>query len=116
MAVTSDSRVMIADLHGLAGRLVDLRSLLSELAVSSVAEDGCESFRVLEAEDSTEIVLLSAWKDEAALRAHYDTSHYRHYRAQVGPLLARPSDVTVLHVSETIHARDPNAPDPSLFD
>jgi quinol monooxygenase YgiN len=116
MADTSDSRVMIADLHGLAGRLVDLRSLLAELAVASLTEEGCESFRVLQAEDSTEIVLLSAWKDETALRGHYDTPHYRHYRAQVGPLLARPSDVTVLHVSETIHALDPNAPDPSLFD
>jgi quinol monooxygenase YgiN len=112
----SDSRMTIAELHGLAGGIDELRSLLTELATASRAEDGCESFQVLDAEDPSEVVLLARWRDEVALRAHYDTPHYRVYNAQVGALLARPSDVIVLHVSETIHARDPNPPDPSLFD
>lgn len=52
---------------------------------------------------------------ETALREHYDTRHYRHYREQVGLLLARPSDVVVHHVGSTVHALDPNPPDPGLL-
>jgi hypothetical protein len=34
---------------------------------------------------------------------------------QVQPLLARPSDVVVHHISVTVHAADPNPPDPGLL-
>jgi quinol monooxygenase YgiN len=112
----TESRMMLAELHGLIGRTTDLRALLSELAVATRREDGCESFRVLDSEDPAGIVLLSIWKDESAMRSHFTTRHYARYREQVGPLLARPSDVVVHHISETIHALDPDPPDPSLFD
>jgi quinol monooxygenase YgiN len=112
----NDARMLVADLHGLAGRIGELRTMPSELAGASRSEDGCESFRVLGAEEPAGLVLLSMWKNEAALRAHYDTPHYRRYRARVGPLLARPSDVTIFHVGETIRALDPNPPDPETFD
>ncbi len=108
---------MVADVHGLAGSLQELRALLAQLADSSRGEEGCESFRVLGADDDPAgIVVMSAWTDEDALRAHFQTAHYQRYRAAVGPLLARPSDVTVLHVSEAVRALDPNPPDPSRFD
>ncbi len=51
--------------------------------------------------------------DEDALRAHFAAPHYRRYRGAVGELLARPSDVTVHHVSQTVHAIDPDPPDPA---
>lgn len=60
-------------------------------------------------------MLLAEYADDSALRAHYATPHYRRYREQVGPLLAWPSDVSVHHVSTTVHARDPNPPDPRLL-
>ena len=107
--------ILVAELHGLAGRASELRELLDELATGARSEPGCTSFRVLAAEEPGEMVMLSSYLDEAALRAHYATTHYRRYRAEVGPLLARPSDVVVHHVSETIHALDPNPPDPGLF-
>ncbi len=113
----SDPRlVVVADLHGLAAAVPELRALLDELARGSRAEPGCESFRVLRSEEAADFVLLSAWADEGAMRAHYDTLHYRHYRDTVGPLLARPSDVVVHHVSTSTYPRDPNPPDPSKFD
>jgi quinol monooxygenase YgiN len=49
------------------------------------------------------------------LSAHYDSPHYRRYRADVGPLLARPSDVVIYHVSSVLHARDPDPPDPGML-
>lgn len=89
--------------------------MLRDLATGSLTEPGCISFRVLAGDEPGEVVLLSSYVDEAALRAHYATTHYRRYRGEVGPLLARPSDVVVHRVRETVHARDPNPPDPGLF-
>ncbi|MEA2306053.1 MAG: hypothetical protein QOH43_3333 [Solirubrobacteraceae bacterium] len=107
--------ILVAELHGLAGRDPELRDLLADLAAGARAEPGCVSFRVLSAEEPGERLLLAEWRDEASLRAHYRTVAYRHYRDNVGPLLARPSDVVVHRVSATVHARDPNPPDPGLF-
>jgi quinol monooxygenase YgiN len=111
-AVSDPERLLVAELHGLAGRREDLRALLDELADGARGEPGCAGFRVLTAEEPGEFVLLSGWDDERALSAHYSTPHYRRYREQVGPLLARPSDVVVHRVAATIRALDPNPPDP----
>ena len=107
--------LLVADLHGRVGLTTELRALLAELADASRAEPDCVDFRVLAGDDPGELVLLSVWRNEAALRAHYASPHYRRYRAQVGPFLARPSDAVVYHVSGVVHARDPNPPEPGLF-
>ena len=107
------TRILVAELHGLAGRDGELRDLIGALAAGAADEPGCLSFRVLSADEPGEHVLLSQWADDAALSAHYATHHYRHYRDAVGELLARPSDVVVHHVSATIHAIDPAPPDPA---
>jgi quinol monooxygenase YgiN len=107
--------ILVAELHGLVGRQSELRELLDALAAGARGEPGCQSFRVLTAEEPGEWVLLSEWADEHALRAHYGTAHYRRYRDAVGPLLARPSDVVVHHLARTVHARDPNPPDPGML-
>jgi quinol monooxygenase YgiN len=113
--VAAVHRLLIAEIHGLAGREDELVRLLADLAAAARTEDGCELFRALRGDEAGEFVLLSAWRDEAALRAHYAGTPYRRYRAAVGELLARPSDVTVHHVAETVHAIDPNPPEPGLF-
>jgi quinol monooxygenase YgiN len=74
--------VLVADVHGRVGLMTELRGLLDDLADASRAEPECVEFRVLAGDDPGELVLLSVWRDEAALRAHYDSSHYRRYRAQ----------------------------------
>jgi quinol monooxygenase YgiN len=107
--------LLVAEVHGRGALATQLRALLDELAAASQTELECTEFCVLLADESGEFVSLGFWSSEAALRAHYDTAHYRRYRDQVGPLLARPSDVVVHHLSATVHARDPNPPDPGLF-
>ena len=104
--------ILVAELHGRAALEAELRAVLSDLAAGADGESGCTSFRVLSAADPGEFVLLASWTSENALRAHYDTPHYRRYRENVGPLLARPSDVIVHHLAATVHALDPNPPDP----
>jgi quinol monooxygenase YgiN len=106
------ARLLVAELHGLTGLQAQLRELLDTLAGGAREEAGCVSFRVLSAQEPGEFVLLSEWSDEAALRAHYATLHYRYYREHIAPLLARPSDVVVHHVDQTLRALDPNPPDP----
>jgi quinol monooxygenase YgiN len=107
--------IVVAELHGLVGRFAELEALLGALAAGSRDEPGCRAFRVLAANAPGELVLLAEYADDAALRAHYATAHYRRYREQVGPLLARPSDVLVHHVNKTVQAQDPNPPDPGMF-
>ena len=107
--------MLVAELHGLVGRQSEMRELLDALADGAREEPGCASFRVLAAEEPGEWVLLAGWRDEAALRAHYRTAHYRRYRDAIGPLLTRPSDVVVHHLDRTVHARDPNPPDPGML-
>jgi quinol monooxygenase YgiN len=109
------SVLLVAEMHGRTALEPQLRALLCELADASNIEPECVDFRVLAAEEPGEFVLLGSWNTETALREHYDTSHYRRYRDQVQPLLARPSDVVVHHVSVTVHAVDPNPPDPGLL-
>ncbi len=108
--------ILVADVHALTGEMAELGSVLAELAQGARTEPECLSFRVLTAEDPGDFLMLASWRSEEGLRSHYATPHYRRYRERVGPLLARPSDVVVHHLSATIHALDPNPPDPSKFD
>jgi quinol monooxygenase YgiN len=107
--------LLVGEVHGRSALAPQLRALLGELADLSRAEPQCDGFRVLLAEEPGEFVMIGSWSSEAAMREHYDTAHYRHYRAQVGPLIARPSDVVVHHIASTVHALDPNPPDPGLL-
>ena len=114
--VSDPERLLVAELHGLAGSRSELRAVLDELADGARSEPGCVSFRVLADEQPDELVVISGWSGEDALRAHYATPHYRRYREQVGPLLARPSDVVVHQIASTLRALDPDPPDPGDVD
>ena len=107
------TRIVVAELHGLAGRAGELHSLVTALRDGAVGEPGCVSFRAYAGEQAGELLILSEWVDDAALQAHYATPHYRRYRDAVSPRLARPSDVVVHQVSATIRAIDPAPPDPA---
>jgi len=114
--VSDPAVIVVADLHGLTGRVDELSGLLRDLAAGARTERECVEYRVLTDHDEPgDFVLISSWESEAGLRAHYTTVHYRVYRSEVAPLLARPSDVVVHRVSSTVHALDPNPPDPGLF-
>jgi quinol monooxygenase YgiN len=111
--MTAPTLILVAEVHGLAGRSGELRELLDALAEGSDAEPDCLSFRVFTRDEPGEFVILSEWANEAALAAHYETPHYQRYRDAIGPLLARPSDAVVHHVSATIQTIDPAPPDPA---
>jgi quinol monooxygenase YgiN len=98
------SHLLIARVHGVAARSAELRAAAQELADASGAQDGCLGFDVLTtAGDASELVLMSAWRSDAELRAHFTSGPYGRYVSAVTELLTRPSDVTIHNVAGTVH-------------
>ncbi len=98
------SHQVLARVHGVAARSDDLRAAAAELARSSAAEEGCLGFEVLAVPGAkAELVLLSAWRSEREMRAHFRSAAYGRYVSAVTDLLTRPSDVTVHAISGTVH-------------
>jgi quinol monooxygenase YgiN len=98
------SRLLIAQVHGVAVRAGELVAAAQELAASARGQDGCLAFDVLAPPGTTaELTLVSAWRTEAAMRAHFASEAYAEYVAAVTELLTRPSDVAIHSVSGTVH-------------
>ena len=98
------SHLVIARVHGVAARSAELRAAADELAASSAAQEGCVSFEVLLPRGAgAELVLVSAWRSEQAMHAHFRSGAYGIYVSAVTELLTRPSDVRIYTVSGTVH-------------
>jgi len=98
------SQLLIARVHGVAVRTPELVSAAQELAAASVAEEGCISFDVLVQPNApSELVMVSAWRSDRDLRAHFSTPAYGRYVLAVTDRLSRPSDVTIYSVSGIVH-------------
>jgi quinol monooxygenase YgiN len=98
------SQLVVARVHGVAGRAGDLAAALRELAESSASQEGCLGFDVLAVPgEAAEFVLVTAWRDARDMRAHFASGAYGNYVSVVTDLLARPSDVTIHTISGTLH-------------
>lgn len=98
------SHLIIARVHGVAARSAELVVATQELADSSGAQDGCLGFDVLVSPGTgSELVLVSAWRSEKDMRAHFASNAYARYVSAVTDLLTRPSDVTIYRISSTLH-------------
>jgi quinol monooxygenase YgiN len=98
------SHLLIARVHGVATRSADLTAAEQELADSCGAQDGCLSFDVLVSPAAgSELVVVSAWRSENDMRAHFASDAYARYVLAVTDLLTRPSDVTIYSISGTVH-------------
>jgi quinol monooxygenase YgiN len=105
-----------ADIHGLGGRAGELAELLAEHTSRLVAADGCLGAQASQplGADAGEYVLITRWRDEDALRAHYAGDDYTYYAQRIGELLARPSDVTIAYVDREVRATADLSEDPTL--
>ncbi len=98
------SHLLIARVHGVAARSAELTAAAQELADACGAQDGCLSFDVLApAGAEAELVLVSAWRSDRDMRAHFSSGAYGRYVSAVTDLLTRPSDVTIHAISGTVH-------------
>lgn len=98
--------LIVARVHAVAARSDELVGAALQLARACREGDtGCTGYDVLvQAGARDELVLMSAWRDEAAMRAHFRSEAYGTYVGAVTDLLARPSDVTIHRVASVVHA------------
>ena len=108
---------MIADIYALVGRAPELVDLLRTTHQQARAEPGCVAYASAEViGDPGHYLVVHEWRDEAALEAHYTSANFRHYQQHVGELLARPSEVRLHRVAETVPLADPGPMDPRRAD
>src|SRR5467141_3821088 len=93
------SIVAIADLFGVGGRREELRAVLVGAERGAAGRPGCVrySFSAILA-DPDRFVLVSEWRDQAALDAHYASTEFANFQFALNGLLARPSEMTLYSV------------------
>jgi quinol monooxygenase YgiN len=106
--------VLVAALHALAGRADEIAGAVERLRRESQRAPGCEGFQVGRGvEDPSEFVVVSTWRDEPSMRAHFAGAPYALYAEAVTPALARPSDVLAHYVERTVQPVGDPSSDPA---
>jgi quinol monooxygenase YgiN len=111
------SSVVVGDIYTLVGRREEVVELLRETQERARLEPGCVLYAFAEVvADPGRYVVIQEWRDDAALQAHYASGVFKAYQARVGELLARPSEVRIHRVAETVHPADGEPMDPRRAD
>jgi quinol monooxygenase YgiN len=94
------SVIAVADIFGIGGRREALVAALARAEREAAEQPGCVrySFAATLAE-ADHFVLISEWRDRAALDAHYASPEFASFQFSLDGLLARPSEMTVYSVS-----------------
>ena len=90
--------VAIADLYGISGRRDELVALLAEAEREAAAQSGCirYSFAATLA-DPDRFVLVSEWRDQAAMDAHYGSRPFASFQLRdSGTRQARPTRLKLI--------------------
>src|SRR3954447_2758416 len=92
--------VAIADLDGIAGRRAELVALLTEAERGAAGQSGCIRYSFAATlSDPDRFVLVSEWRDQPAMDAHYGSQAFADFQFSLDGLLARPSEMKVSPVS-----------------
>lgn len=85
--------VVHVDIAVVPDQLQGFLDATEENAMASRKEPGVVRFDVLsDRDDSTHVVLVEIYRDEAAAAAHKDTGHYQRWRDIVAQMMARPRE------------------------
>jgi quinol monooxygenase YgiN len=113
MPSSSGRVVVVGQVHTLLGRRAELLELLEDTQTRAREEPGCVAYDFAEAVgDPGRFVVVQEWRDAAAMEAHYRSDAYTDYQARIGDLLARPSEVRIHHVRETLRPEGGEPLDP----
>ncbi|WP_205695972.1 putative quinol monooxygenase [Conexibacter sp. SYSU D00693] len=105
--------VAVADMHGLAGRRTELVELLREHERATAGQAGClRSSVAASVVDEDDFVLVSEWRDQASLDAHYASPAFAAFQRALHGLLARPSELAIHTVSATVRPQPSGLLDP----
>jgi quinol monooxygenase YgiN len=94
------SVIALADIYAISGRRQELVAALADAEAAATVQPGCVrySFTATIA-DPDHYVLISVWRDQAAMDAHYASPEFATYQLSLNGLLARPSEMTVYPVT-----------------
>jgi quinol monooxygenase YgiN len=93
----------IADLYGISGRRNELVALLAEAERDADEGLGCLRYTFgATLADPDHFVLVSEWRDQAAMDAHYGSPSFASFQFSLEGLLARPSEMTVYAFSGSV--------------
>jgi quinol monooxygenase YgiN len=70
---------------------------LKRLVEASVKEEGCLQYELYQYENERCCyVIIEEWRDEAALKYHQETPHYKNFGRVAPVLLSKPAEVKTL--------------------
>jgi len=83
-------RAIIAYLTVKPGKEAEFQEKMTAQAKRCLAnEEGCLQFDVVQdPKNTTRFVMLEVYRDDAAIKAHQDSQHFKDFRPVVGDLLA----------------------------
>jgi quinol monooxygenase YgiN len=88
------SVVAVADMYGVSGRRAELAAALRAGEQAAARRPGCLRYTFTERlAQPDHYVLLSEWRDRAAMDAHYASPEFAEFQAALHGLLARPSEM-----------------------
>ncbi|AFD24822.1 putative quinol monooxygenase [Deinococcus gobiensis] len=99
MTAASQTAVnVLAILTPQATHVADVEALLGRMALASRQEPGCLRYDILREDhaDGPRFHIQERYQDAEAVTAHGASEHYAAFRAQVGPWLVAPPQVTRL--------------------
>ncbi len=81
---------ILAYLTAKPGKEAEFKEKMTAQAKRCLAnEPGCLQFDVVQdPKNATRFVMIEVYKDDAAIKAHQDTQHYKDFRPVVGELVA----------------------------
>jgi quinol monooxygenase YgiN len=94
------SVIAVADMFGIRGRRQALEAALADAEREAADQPGCVRYSFAATiTEPDHFVLISEWRDPAALDTHYASSEFASFQLSLNGLLARPSQMTVYSVS-----------------
>jgi quinol monooxygenase YgiN len=107
------SVLAIAEIFGVSGRRAELTALLARTEQEARQLPGSRRYLfATRVESPDDFVLLSEWETHEAMEAYYRSGVFARYQFDLNGLLARPSEMTVYSVADTVRPVASGPPDP----
>jgi quinol monooxygenase YgiN len=105
--------IAVGDLFGISGRRAELHALLAASQQDAVGSPGCRRYDFAATlPDPDHVVLISEWDNQAALDQHYRSAAFDAFQFALEGMLARPSEMTVHSIAESVRPTDTRPMDP----
>lgn len=102
----ASSLVLIVDMDIVPSELENFKKVMTENAAASIKEPGCREFHVISlANDPNHVTLYEVYDDQAALKAHLATEHYKKFAAVRGTMIAKTEGKTYKGIA--LHEKTP---------